>query len=68
MSFLPDIAFELLSTSFQNDRLAHAYLITGEEGSGKQQLACKLICLVNKIEKNDESRSAMMIALKNAYN
>jgi len=63
MSFLPDIAFELLSTSFQNDRLAHAYLITGEEGSGKQQLACKLICLVNKIEKN-ENRGQTLESLK----
>lgn len=55
MSFPPDKAIDLLSNAFRNDRLAHAYLITGEEGSGKQQLAYELICLVNEIEQSDDS-------------
>lgn len=50
MSFPPDKAFELLQKAHQNERLAHAYLITGSEGSGKQDLAFKLICKVNSIE------------------
>jgi len=59
MSFPPEKAFELLRNAHQNGRLAHAYLITGAEGSGKQELACQLICLVNRIEKADNRSQAL---------
>ncbi len=42
MAFSPEAAFEFLSRAHQSGRLAHAYLITGEVGSGKRPLAWKL--------------------------
>jgi|MDTC01.2.fsa_nt_gb DNA polymerase-3 subunit delta' len=47
MAFLVDQAFDYLRRSFEQDRLAHAYLITGPEGSGKEDLALRLIALAN---------------------
>jgi len=47
MSFTVERAFDLLTSAHANERLAHAYLITGEEGSGKRELAVRLIQLVN---------------------
>ncbi len=47
MSFSPEKALELLQTSQQNGRLAHAYLVTGAHGSGKERLAMQLIEMVN---------------------
>lgn len=47
MSFLVDQAFALLRESFEAGRLAHAYLITGEPGSGKRDLTLRLIQLVS---------------------
>jgi DNA polymerase III subunit delta' len=47
MSFRADQAFELLRESLQNGRLAHAYLITGEPGSGKRRLALDLVNLIS---------------------
>ncbi len=44
-----DSAFEYLNKSFSARRLSHAYLITGPAGSGKKELASRLISLVNKI-------------------
>jgi DNA polymerase-3 subunit delta' len=42
MAFSPQDAFEFLSRAHESGRLAHAYLITGEEGSGKRALALRL--------------------------
>jgi len=47
MAFHPDAALRLLTQSHREGRLAHAYLITGPAGSGKADLAAKLINLVN---------------------
>ena len=47
MSFTVEKAFELLSGAHANSRLAHAYLITGNEGCGKRHLAASLIHLLN---------------------
>ena len=46
MAFSPEAAFEFLHRAFTGGRLAHAYLITGEEGSGKRKLVGQLAALV----------------------
>lgn len=47
MAFLVDAASDLLARSKEQGRLAHAYLITGPEGSGKRLLALRLMNLVS---------------------
>lgn len=47
MSFSFEKAIELIGLAKQNGRLAHAYLITGEPGSGKEALAIEMIRMVN---------------------
>jgi len=49
MAFSPDAAFEFLRRANESGRLAHAYLITGETGSGKRALSFRLAALVNGI-------------------
>jgi len=50
MAFSPEQAFEFLQRARSNGRLAHAYLITGEPGSGKRRLALRLAAFLNGIE------------------
>lgn len=59
MSFPADKALGLLRNAHRNGRLAHAYLITGPEGSGKQEIARQLICLVNGIDAADERNRSL---------
>ena len=47
MAFSRMTAFEYLRHAHQQNRLAHAYLITGPLGSGKELLAADLASLVN---------------------
>src|SRR6266699_1159616 len=47
MAFARTTALELLRRAHKQNRLAHAYLITGSPGSGKQLLAADLASLVN---------------------
>jgi DNA polymerase III subunit delta' len=47
MAFPRTTAFELLRRAYNQNRLAHAYLITGDRGSGKEALAAELASLVN---------------------
>ncbi len=47
MAFSRTTALEYLRRAHQQSRLAHAYLITGPPGSGKQLLAADLASLVN---------------------
>jgi DNA polymerase-3 subunit delta' len=47
MAFSRTTAFDYLRRAHEQNRLAHAYLITGPPGSGKQQLAAELASLVN---------------------
>ncbi|MFT4636769.1 MAG: DNA polymerase-3 subunit delta' [Verrucomicrobiales bacterium] len=49
MAFLVDQAYSYLERSRNEDRLAHAYLVTGPEGAGKNILALRLIALTNGI-------------------
>ncbi|MCE2960392.1 MAG: hypothetical protein ACK56K_01920 [Akkermansiaceae bacterium] len=47
MSHSAEKSFELIKSAHERQRLAHAFLITGALGSGKEQLASRLITLVN---------------------
>lgn len=50
MAYTAEKAFELIETAHQHERLAHAFLITGAAGSGKQALAARIIQMVNPPE------------------
>lgn len=47
MSYAAPRAYELIETAHRNGRMAHAYLISGAPGSGKEHLAARLIQLVS---------------------
>jgi DNA polymerase III subunit delta' len=47
MAFARTTALEFLRRAYEQNRLAHAYLITGGPGSGKEGLAAELTSLVN---------------------
>ena len=47
MAFARSIALGFLRRAYEQNRLAHAYLITGTPGSGKEVLAAELASLVN---------------------
>src|SRR4029077_10820848 len=47
MAFARGTALEFLRRAHEQNRLAHAYLITGPRGSGKEVLAAEVASLVN---------------------
>src|SRR4026207_2115732 len=47
MAFARTTALQFLRRAYDQNRLAHAYLITGAPGSGKEALAAELASLVN---------------------
>ncbi|MEJ6578393.1 MAG: hypothetical protein QNL33_17790 [Akkermansiaceae bacterium] len=53
MAFTVAKAFDLIAAAHERERLAHAFLITGPRGSGKQKLAAKMADLLNG--KKDEA-------------
>lgn len=53
MAFSPDAAFSYLERAHQQQRLAHAYLISGNAGTGKRQLAGRVANLVNGTTSED---------------
>jgi DNA polymerase-3 subunit delta' len=53
MAFSRTTALEYLRRAHQQNRLAHAYLISGPPGSGKQKLAADLASLVNGTSPDD---------------
>jgi len=53
MAFSPDTALELIGRAHRQNRLGHAYLISGAPGSGKRSLAARIAALVNGINPDD---------------
>jgi DNA polymerase III subunit delta' len=53
MAFARTTALEFLRRAYEQNRLAHAYLITGAPGSGKEALAAELASLVNSTATKD---------------
>lgn len=47
MAYTADRAYEMIASAHGRGRLAHAFLISGAHGSGKEALAARLIQLVN---------------------
>lgn len=50
MAYTAEKAFQLIESAHQRGRLAHAFLITGDSGSGKSELAARVISLINPAE------------------
>ena len=50
MAYTADHAYDLISAAHGRGRLAHAFLISGAHGAGKEQLAARIIQLVNGAE------------------
>jgi DNA polymerase-3 subunit delta' len=53
MAFSPEKALEYLRRAHDQNRLAHAYLISGAPGSGKRALAARIAALVNDTAPDD---------------
>ncbi len=53
MAFTKKIALDFLHRANEQQRLAHAYLICGPQGSGKRELVTKLAALVNGLDTDD---------------
>lgn len=53
MAFSPEAAFAYLSRAHRQNRLGHAYLISGGPGSGKKVLAARIAGLVNATRLED---------------
>jgi DNA polymerase III subunit delta' len=53
MAFSSDQALTYLKAAHQQQRLAHAFLFAGPEGSGKHELARDFFCAVNGLEEFD---------------
>lgn len=50
MAYTEDKAFELVKSAFERERLGHAFLITGDALAGGEQLASRMIDMVNPDE------------------
>ena len=53
MAFSPEAAFSYLQRAHEQQRLAHAYLISGAPATGKRRLASRLANLVNRTTEQD---------------
>ena len=55
MALTEDMAFNLIEGAHARSRLAHAFLISGAAGSGKRDLAARVVALVNPVETGEGS-------------
>jgi DNA polymerase-3 subunit delta' len=53
MAFSPEAALEYLERAHQQNRLGHAYLISGAPGSGKRHLAARIAGMINNVPPED---------------
>ena len=53
MAFNRKAAIGLLRRAHEQNRLAHAYLISGPRGSGKREVAAQLASIVNGTDAKD---------------
>jgi DNA polymerase-3 subunit delta' len=53
MAYTVEKAFQLIESAHNRGRLAHAFLITGGAGSGKSELAARVVSLVNPEESTE---------------
>jgi DNA polymerase-3 subunit delta' len=63
VSFSRDVALDYLRQAHQQNRLAHAYLISGDANSGKRQLAADLARLVNRLQAEEVFRGGSDVYL-----
>jgi len=63
VSFSRDVALDYLRQAHQQNRLAHAYLISGDANSGKRQLAADLAGLVNRLQAKEVFRGGSDVYL-----
>lgn len=47
MAFSPEHAFDLVKSAHERGRLAHAFLISGPRGSGKERLAARIVKMLD---------------------
>jgi DNA polymerase-3 subunit delta' len=53
MAFSPDAAMDYLERAHKQNRLGHAFLISGAPGSGKRRLAARVAAMVNGVAADD---------------
>lgn len=53
MAFTVGRAFDLIAAAHERERLAHAFLITGPRGSGKEELVARMANLLNGPKKDE---------------
>ncbi len=58
MAFSPEAALEFLHRAHRSGRLAHGYLFTGANGSGKRRLASQLAWLLHRGEGGEPTQGA----------
>lgn len=52
MAYSTERAMDLISSAHERGRLAHAFLITGAQGAGKERLAAEIVQLVSGADKS----------------
>ena len=59
MAYNEDKAFELIESAFQRGRLGHAFIISGTKYAGVESLTTRIVNLINREEKSDNTGDVM---------